>query len=392
MRKIASGLPGALTAAAAAAVVALATAAPASAAAAAPADSAQPLAATDVRALTTVAQGYLQQRADSVTLAGARRLAPAVPEQATPTLRKTLGTEFAQLAEQGRAYEKASGGYSRAEVTVTPGKAERKGDKATLRLNEKTSLFYPDVRSADEPKAEEYALDHTLTFTRDAANGTWVLAEDRPDIGSGDVTTYNTPPRTEAPAQGLAKEDRRTGTSGTDRAAAGQNTAGSKPSLAAGYNYTAMVNYANRYWQHPNSAYRTYGNDCTNFVSQAMKAGGWQQKGSGFWDRKDKDKWYYGGHTWTTSYTWAGAENWYWFATKYSHRTRALSNVWQMGLGDVLQADWNRDNTIDHTMIVTGFHGTDEIYLTYHTTNTHNRKLTNLLAKYPHTWWYAHRT
>lgn len=390
MSKIARRLPYALITAT---VVALTAAVPASAAgsgASAEAAEPRPLAGSEVRDLTGVARAYLQQRADSVTTAGAHRLAPLVPDRATPELRKGLATEFARLAGMGRVYEKASGGYSGAAVTVTAGKAEHTGGKATLRLTESTSLFYPNVRSADEPKAEEYVLDHTLTFTRDAV-GRWVLAEDRPDLGAGDVTTYNTPPKTEQPTEGAKNENRRTASSATDHVA-GQRTANDKTALAAGYNYTAMVNYANRYWKNPNGSYRTYGNDCTNFISQAMKAGGWKQKGSGFFDRKDKDKWYYGGHTWTTSYTWAGAENWYWFATKYSQRTRILSNVWQMGLGDVLQADWDRDNTIDHTMIVTGFSGNDEIYLTYHTNNTHNRKLTNLLAARPHTTWYAHRT
>ncbi|MEU1782957.1 amidase domain-containing protein [Streptomyces abikoensis] len=405
MRKIAPGLPCALLTAA---VLTLTTAVSASAAgpSASPPDSrsaeeSRPLAAADVQDLTGIARAYLRQRADSVTLAGAKRLAPVTPERATPALKQSLAKEFAQLAEQGRAYEKASGGYSRAEVAVTPGKAEQKGDRATLRLTETTSLLYPNVRSADEPKAEEYTLDHTLTFTRDAA-GAWVLASDRPDIGTGDVTTYNTPPRTEQPTGdagdtgGTKNEGPRPAASGTERPPAGtpadEKAKTGKSALAAGYDYTAMVNYANRYWQHPNGAYRTYGNDCTNFVSQAMKAGGWKKKGSGFFDRKDRDKWYYGDHTWTTSYTWGGAENWFWFARKYSQRAKPLSNVWQMALGDVLQADWDRDNTIDHTMIVTGFSGTSEIYLTYHTSNTHNRKLTNLLAKYPHAWWYAHRT
>jgi hypothetical protein len=65
--------------------------------------------------------------------------------------------------------------------------------------------------------------------------------------------------------------------------------------------------------------------------------------------------------------------------------------VWKLAYADVLQADWNRDNTIDHTMIVTAT-GRNERYLTYHTSSTHNRKLSSLLAARPSAWWYVHRT
>lgn len=277
--------------------------------------------------------------------------------------------------------------HTRAEVTVTPGKAEAKDGRATLRLTEATSLFYPDARD-DEPKAEEYALDHTLTFTRGATGG-WALAADLPDLGTGDVTTYLAPPKAEKPAEGSEDEGGRPARSGTARPAQPANR--DKPTLAAGYDYWLMTDYANKYWKHANSDYRTYGNDCTNFVSQAVHAGGWRETSGSIFNRKSNKKWFYGSHTWTTSYTWAGAENWYWFATKHSQRTKSLDNVWKLSGADVLQADWDRDNTIDHTMIVTAANSQD-VYLTYHTSNTHNRKLSNLLAKHPHTWWYAHRT
>ncbi|WP_373465441.1 amidase domain-containing protein [Streptomyces sp. V1I6] len=78
----------------------------------------------------------------------------------------------------------------------------------------------------------------------------------------------------------------------------------------------------------------------------------------------------------------AGAENWYWYASRHSKRTKLQNNVWKLAYTDLLQADWNRDNTIDHTMIVTAT-GRNECYLTHHTSSTHNRKLSSLLAARP---------
>jgi hypothetical protein len=93
----------------------------------------------------------------------------------------------------------------------------------------------------------------------------------------------------------------------------------------------------------------------------------------------------------TTSYSWTAAENWYWFAKK-SHRTKLMSSVWDAAVGDVIQADWNHDGKIDHTMIVTKDTGRD-LLMTYHTTNRVNYSLKKIIdhnrsrgSKY-----YAHR-
>ena len=51
-----------------------------------------------------------------------------------------------------------------------------------------------------------------------------------------------------------------------------------------GYNYQAMMDYAYNWAYGRNSAYPNYGNDCTNFVSQAMEAGGWAETGGFRWD------------------------------------------------------------------------------------------------------------
>ncbi|WP_189711799.1 amidase domain-containing protein [Streptomyces phaeofaciens] len=100
---------------------------------------------------------------------------------------------------------------------------------------------------------------------------------------------------------------------------------------------------------------------------------------------------FYGPTSLWTSYTWGGAENWYWFAIKHSKRTKALRNVDDLLASDVLQADRNRNNVIDHSMFVTKkYRGMP--YLTYHSSNTHNKPVSTLVSDHPNTWWYAHRT
>ncbi|MDV9177363.1 amidase domain-containing protein [Streptomyces sp. W16] len=105
------------------------------------------------------------------------------------------------------------------------------GGTATLQLTGYTSLRLPFTPQEVEEGAPEYE-----------------------ELSSGD--TADTTPLPDSSASDAAK-------SGT----------------SAAYGYSKMVAYAARYWDHHNDAYRTYGNDCTHFISQAMPAGGWGTKG-----------------------------------------------------------------------------------------------------------------
>lgn len=151
------------------------------------------------------------------------------------------------------------------------------------------------------------------------------------------------------------------------------------------YNYPAMAAYATTWALGRNPAYRSFASDCTNFISQSVYAGNWPMV-SGWY--QSNDVWWY--NSLNQSYTWAGAENWYWFATG-SGRTYILSNVWNMGLADVLQMDFTGNGSIDHSMIVTTT-SASERYLSYHSTDTLNRSLTSIINANPSSWYYAHRT
>lgn len=275
------------------------------------------------------------------------------------------------------------------------------GDQATVEVTEDARLYYPTVPVGD-PEFEEYSVPHTMTFTK-GFDGGWLLNSDKihEDLTGPGPVTQLTEPHSVTASDAEDEGQIETGSS-TERTS---ETEGDKPldtdaqtaptaarAASARYNYSNMVGYANKHWKRANTNYRTYGSDCTNFISQAMTAGGWNTTSGGFLERKDSDKWFYGSFESTTSYTWAGAENWYWFAKKHSKRTKPLNNVWKLVSSDVLQADWKRDGIIDHTMIVTKRGKKGEIYLTYHTPSKHNVKLSTLLRKYPNASWYAHRT
>ncbi|MFJ7155378.1 amidase domain-containing protein [Streptomyces sp. NPDC101118] len=362
----------------------------------------------DTSALGQMADTLLQRRADAVTTTPQPRMA-AEPVPMTDAAADDLAGDLAVLQHNAQALQKINGGYSRAEVTVTDSETSLSGDTATVKVNERTRLYFPNP-DPGAPAYEEYALPHTMTFTR-STDGGWDLAEDQANTDSSapapstqisepieDPGPINEPgPHDPAPGEETAPESQDEGQkeqpSSTVMPASDVMALEVKPMVTASYNYNNMVNYARRFALTPNPGYRKYDNDCTNFISQAMRSGGWATTSGSMSSRGDNRKWFYGNYTWTTSYTWAGAENWYWFATRHSGRTKPLDNVWKMLPSDVLQADWGPypNDNINHTMIVTA-KSSSEIYLSYHTSNTYNKKLSTLIAEKPRTWWYAHRT
>ena len=109
---------------------------------------------------------------------------------------------------------------------------------------------------------------------------------------------------------------------------------GDKVSTRSGYNYQAMATYLEKYWSNYNPAYRSFagkGGDCTNFVSQALRAGGWADK-SGWY--KSSDNWWYNetNQTWS----WVNVDYLGTFA-RSSGRCTMLDNVWKLRVGDFLQ-------------------------------------------------------
>jgi len=162
-------------------------------------------------------------------------------------------------------------------------------------------------------------------------------------------------------------------------------------SIPSGLNYGNMVNYALAHWGGAGAPYNgayldqsSNGGDCTNFISQALRAGGWQDA-QGLWF--DNGSWWYNSQNQMT-HTWINAQAWSMFAPS---RTNSLGNVWDLRIADVLQMDFNRDGAKDHTMLVTVWNSS-QIYLTYHTIDTKNRSLSSILTQYPSAWYYADRT
>lgn len=146
------------------------------------------------------------------------------------------------------------------------------------------------------------------------------------------------------------------------------------------YDRKAAVQYALAYALNPNPSYIYFeGNDCSNFISQCLRAGGAKNDFN-----KTHPWWYYGGKA---SICWSVAASLYWYI-----RTRSVRNAFgikaktfyltdydsysrkiqgKIMLGDLIQYR-NTKGIIQHSAIITDFDRKGEPLISQHTVNGKN--------------------
>lgn len=139
----------------------------------------------------------------------------------------------------------------------------------------------------------------------------------------------------------------------------------------AGYQYDRLkaVQYAERWWNDFNPAYKKFEVDCTNYISQCLHTGGapmrgYPNRGNGWWMQNNN---------WSFSWTVANAMRWYLPASKFGLRAREVSSAEQLKLGDVICYDFQGDGRFDHTTIVTGHDADGMPLVNAHTYNSRMR-------------------
>ncbi|MCX4695140.1 amidase domain-containing protein [Streptomyces sp. NBC_01408] len=288
---------------------------------------------------------------------------------------QSLRSRKTRLAELGEA-------YSGADTRVVVDRATVTGGKATVQVTEQTTLTYKKLRG-DEPETTDIGTRYELTLTS-KKGGAWELVSIT-SKDSGPVAV-NEPV---AAKVNTVKDDGNQYPDGTPASTKYPATPKPKAKTGGAYDYTAMAKYAEKHWKNYNPAYRKFngaGGDCTNFISQALKAGGWKNvPGSS----SDYRNWWYDGTRQSDS--WVGTNEWAWF-TLSNQRAANLANVYQADIGDIVQLDFNKDGSKDHSMMVTYRSSAGMPYLTYHSTNTYRKSLASIIASYPDATYFAYRT
>jgi len=135
------------------------------------------------------------------------------------------------------------------------------------------------------------------------------------------------------------------------------------------YDREAAAYYA-RFWSQNggNPAYRRYANDCTNFISQALRYGGWPDVPS-YWytlaERQDKTVWWHSDFLNRNSWTWDNAEYFASFLGN-SGRARRVTGWGDLQVGDVVQMVWKGEERVGHTAMVTLIDRNGMVHLSQH--------------------------
>ncbi len=119
------------------------------------------------------------------------------------------------------------------------------------------------------------------------------------------------------------------------------------------YDREAAVWYADRWWDGRNPAYPSFDVDCTNYISQCLRAGGAPMHGSPARDRG----WWITGDNWSFSWSVAHSLRWYLAGSQRGLTAVQVASAEELELGDVILYDFQGDGRFDHSTIVTAKDG-----------------------------------
>lgn len=138
--------------------------------------------------------------------------------------------------------------------------------------------------------------------------------------------------------------------------------------LSYEYNRLKAVQYAERWWNDYNPAYKKFEVDCTNFISQCMRAGGAPMRGM-----PNRSKGWWMGKTWSYSWSVANSLRWYLTSSKVGLRANEVKNPGELLLGDVICYDFEGDGRYNHNTMVTAKDAYGMPLVNAHTTNSRMR-------------------
>ncbi|KAF6510764.1 hypothetical protein TGS27_1725 [Geobacillus stearothermophilus] len=143
------------------------------------------------------------------------------------------------------------------------------------------------------------------------------------------------------------------------------------------YSRQGAVNYANRWWNGRNPKYRSFSNDCANFVSQSFYEGGsarqtWAEPYVWWYNTKGTSG--TGDDAWT--YSWSVAHDQAYHLSRNNetdeHRGTYVAKATDLQLGDSIYYDFDGDGILDHSAIVVEIKN-GQPYVNYHTNDTYHR-------------------
>lgn len=137
------------------------------------------------------------------------------------------------------------------------------------------------------------------------------------------------------------------------------------------YDRLRATRYADVWWDSANPRYPKFSDDCTNYISQCLHAGGIPMVGEG-----DRNRGWWMKSTSTTSnqwsYSWTSSNALYRFVRK-SVGGELVSQANELKMGDLIFYDWDGRGSYHHTTVVTEFDHAGEPLVNAHTDDSFHR-------------------
>lgn len=135
------------------------------------------------------------------------------------------------------------------------------------------------------------------------------------------------------------------------------------------YDRLKVVQYAERWWDSYNPAYKKFEVDCTNFISQCLHTGGAPMNGHPNRGRG----WWLQNNNWSFSWAVAHSLRQYLGNAKNALKSKEVKSPDQLLLGDVICYDFEGDGRFNHNTVVTGKDALGMPLVNAHTYNSRMR-------------------
>lgn len=243
------------------------------------------------RELSNILRAYISARNSALLAPGKAMNAFRSPtqdaatlNQAMPALQVAEAAKRKQLEPSRTAAEMSGVKYYRAATSIKVKHVDLSATAANVTFDSSDSLYFgsgPDDYTGQ-------VAGWTANFRR--VDGAWLLNSLAPDSGGFD-DPINEPLPAASRTPGAMRSLRQQISSPTSNAGETVMPTGQKMTPMAYANRRKVAAYALKYATSPSSNYRFISsNDCTNFVSQALRAGGWYMKDG----KSNSEKaWYY---------------------------------------------------------------------------------------------------
>ncbi|WP_249777693.1 amidase domain-containing protein [Paenalkalicoccus suaedae] len=135
------------------------------------------------------------------------------------------------------------------------------------------------------------------------------------------------------------------------------------------YDRVKAVQYAEMWWDGRNPQYHAFTNDCTNFISQCLRAGGAPMRGM----PSREQGWWYDGNLWSFSWSVAHSMMWYLKSSRTGLRASEKQDVRELSEGDIICYDFDGNGRFQHTTIIVAFTADGEALVNAHTSDSRMR-------------------